>query len=333
MSTLCIVSQGVKINRESKRLIIDYPDNTKREVPLLNIERIMIFGNAMISTSTIGYICNKGIDVSLFNVHGKYSGKFHKGFAKNVFLREAQYNRASNYQFTLQTAKIIVRGKLKNQREQLLRFCRNHPEYNLAGIDRLKTIINEIDSKGNLNEVRGVEGIGTRIYFSDFKKMLLHDTDFIKRVRRPPGDKVNALLSLGYTFLTNEVTGTLEACGFDPYCGFLHNLTYGRASLSLDIVEEFRTPVVERMVLESLNKSIFGEEDFSYSKDEHGNKTVLLTENGLKKFITLWERKVGKIGKNGQMDLIKYRKDFRNQALKLEKYLIDEELYRPFELR
>jgi CRISPR-associated protein Cas1 len=333
MSTLCIVSQGAKINRESKRLVILYPDNTKREVPLLNLERIMIFGNTTISTSTLGFISDAGIEVSLFTSHGKYRGKLHRGCSRNVFLREAQYSRGSNYAFILKTAKIIVKGKLKNQHAQLLRFKRNHPYIQLNGIKSIEVLLDEAGNKKDLDEVRGIEGMGSRIYFGDFKLMLLTATDFKKRVRRPPGDKVNALLSLGYTFLTNEMTGIIEFSGFDPYYGFLHRPVYGRPSLSLDLIEEFRTPVVERLVLEGLNKSIFTEDDFEYSKDEKGNRKVFLKEDGLKKFLKLWERKVGKIGRSNYMDLIQYRKEFRNQVIQFEKYILEEQPYVPFNIK
>ncbi|MBN2532137.1 MAG: CRISPR-associated endonuclease Cas1 [Spirochaetales bacterium] len=332
MATLCVVSQGIHIRHEGRRLLLHYPDKTVREIPLLNIERIFIFGNAEISTSLLGYLCEQGIDISLLTVHGKFRGRLGRGFSKNIYLREAQYRKSFDREFVFTTAKIIIQGKIKNQREQLMRFKRNHPDADIGGVNELERFLKETERKISLNALRGMEGIAAKIYFNDFKAMLLKETDFEKRVRRPPGDKINALLSLGYTFLVNEMTGILEAIGFDPYKGFLHETSYGRVSLSLDLIEEFRVPVVDRLVLEGFNKSIFSDEDFKEGNDENNRKTVLLTEPGMKKFLSLWEKKVGKIGRKAEMDLTHFRKAFRDQGLLFAGYIRNENTYTPFEI-
>lgn len=333
MSTLCIVSQGIKIHHEGRRLLLCYPDSLVREIPLLNIERIFVFGNAEISTSLLGYLCEQGIDISLLTVHGKFRGRLGGGFSKNVYLREVQYQKSFSSEFVLSTAKIIIKGKIKNQREQLMRFKRNHPDADIEGVNELERLLNVVEKKTMLTSLRGIEGVAARIYFKDFKAMLLKETDFAKRVRRPPGDKVNALLSLGYTFLVNEMTGILEAIGFDPYKGFLHETNYGRVSLSLDLIEEFRVPVVDRLVLEGFNKSIFSEDDFRQSSDENNREMVLLTEPGIKKFLSLWEKKVGRIRRTSEMDLTRFRKTFRDQGLLFAGYLKNKNDYTPFEIR
>lgn len=177
--------------------------------------------------------------------------------------------------------------------------------------------------KQTSNEILGIEGICSHIYFEAFGRMFRGEIEFHGRNRRPPRDPINVMISLGYTFLTKEVCNVLDAESFEMYLGFLHGIRYGRKSLALDMVEEFRQPVIDRLVIRFFNKRIFTK--FDFTTDEDG---ILLNEDGFKKFCKEFERWM--TDKSFAGNEMSFRSRIRKQVSQLKKAIQGDSIYRPF---
>ena len=201
----------------------------------------------------------------------------------------------------------------------LLRFQRNHPEVDFSEtIDMLADKTYQLDKKEyTANQLMGVEGSCSRLYFQAFAKMLRQDLGFAGRNRRPPKDPVNALLSLLYTMLSNEIACVLEASSFDPYLGFYHGLRYGRVSLALDIVEEFRQPLVDNYIITLVNKRVFQEGDFYRLKD----RGMYLNKESFKKFFEHYEKKMHH---SKEENSVNWRNIIIKQVKQLEAHVMDD---------
>lgn len=180
-----------------------------------------------------------------------------------------------------------------------------------------------LEARETIQQIMGVEGICSQIYFKAYGKMFKCRLRFEDRNRRPPRDPINVILSLGYTFLTREVSLALETESFEMYLGFLHGLRYGRKSLPLDIVEEFRQPVIDRLALRMFNKGMLGEYDFEEEED-----AVRLTEEGFGKFCKEFERwMTDKTFSDNDMG---FRSRIKSQAVILKQAIQDKMPYRPY---
>jgi CRISPR-associated protein Cas1 len=321
MPTLYVTEQGAKICKTSKRLVIRKEKEVLFEIPEFKIEQVLIFGNVQITTQALSFLLEKSIPVSFFNIHGRLKGKLLPIESKNIPLRLMQYEKFKDDCFKIVFSQCIVQGKIKNQKALLQRFSRNHPEVDLSSpAQELSLLFKTLEKKRGLSSIRGVEGRASAIYFKAFSRMIREGFSFKERVKHPPKDPVNALLSLGYTLLVNECFSVLSAIGFDPYLGYFHGPEYGRASLALDLAEEFRQPIVDALTLSLLNKQVFKEEDF-----EQKEEGVFLKKEARKKYFIFYEKKMlqGILG-------INYRKLLLQQAQKLAKTLKEGTTYEPF---
>lgn len=298
------------------------------EVPAHEVDRVLVFGAVQISTQALGFLLDSGIELSFHSMNGRFRGKLTPPESKNVFLRLAQYERSRDEEFKLRIAREIIAAKLKNQRTLLLRYQRNHSEADFAG--PLRTIAESLDglpAKKAISALMGLEGTSSAAYFECLSEMLSPPFNFDKRTRRPPLDPANALLSLGYTFLTNEVASMVESAGFDPFIGFIHGLRYGRQSLPLDMVEEFRHPVVDGLALNLLNKASLKEADFQPQADGG----FLLQKPAFSRFLAAYEDRMQRPfqWKEGGSETT-FRKLIRRQVEKMEGVVLDKKEYQPF---
>lgn len=217
-----------------------------------------------------------------------------------------------------------MRGKLKNYRIALLRAQREHEDTQLAAaITRLDNAIGPIERTASIDSLRGLEGAGSAAYFGSFDKLIRADGfSFEARRRRPPTDPVNALLSFGYSLLAHDIQSAVNIVGFDPYLGYLHTERYGRPSLALDLMEEFRPLVVDAMVLSALNRRALVVPDFT---TEPLSKAVSLSNEGRKTFLRLYEQKKQSKFKHPVLQKqCTYQEAFEIQARLLGKYLMSE---------
>lgn len=330
MSTLYLLEQGAKLEKESKRLLVRKDDNVLLEVPEFKIKRVFIFGNVQITTQAMKFLLESGIETSLFTIHGRLVGRLSPVQSKNVFLRMAQFEKAKDKEFRLGLARTIVEGKVKNARVLLQRYGRNHPEVDLENSGRdLSRCLEELSRKIQVSSMIGVEGRASAIYFKAFGRLFRRQLKFKVRRRRPPTDPINSLLSLGYSLITNEMFSITTGIGFDPYVGFLHGIEYGRPSLALDLIEEFRHTVIDRLTLELINKEILKEDDF-----EERQGGVYLKDEARKRYFLHYERRMLTAFRDSEdKKEINYRKMFYKQAQMLAGTLLKNLPYKPFLLK
>ncbi|MBU1747446.1 MAG: CRISPR-associated endonuclease Cas1, partial [Chloroflexi bacterium] len=304
MPPLYVTTQGAKLRYEGRRLIVEKDDQEITSVPAVHVGQVLILGNAVITTPALTYLLDKSIDTVFLSIHGRYKGRLVGPLGGQGKLRLLQYQRVLDPAYALQTASAIVCAKLHNTRTFLRRYARRTtlpspssqnwgegegPGERIgdgltAAADQLTALIDQASRCRTVNSLSGVEGRGAAIYFGVFRH-LIQDTcwTFAGRTRRPPRDPVNALLSFGYTILTHNLESAVRTVGLDPHLGFLHQVAYNRPSLALDLVEEFRTLVIDSITLRCLNNAILQPAHFTI--DPQAEYPVLLTDEGRARFI------------------------------------------------
>lgn len=342
-----MIEQNTTVSKEAGRLIIKKEGAVSQTIHLFKLEQVVLFGNIFLTTSAIRYLLQEGIDTAFMTKRGKYLGRLQSALGKNIVLRQEQFRKMEDHNFSLKTAKAIVRGKLTNLRAVLMRLNRTRENIELDNhILSIRNLISKIDEVDNMDSLRGYEGRATALYFEGFSKgFLAEEFEFKGRVRRPPTDPVNALLSLGYTLLLNQVIAGVNLVGLDPYFGTLHSVDYGRPSLALDLMEEWRPIIIDTLVLSVLNLRALTPSDFDEGPmeelDSEGTEEVtkripiILTEAGFRKFITQYERKMGeKVQYHLTKEQLTYRDCIREQVRHFARYLRGEEKeYQPMPLR
>jgi CRISPR-associated protein Cas1 len=330
MSSLYITEEYAVLKKKLQRLVIEKDGKVLLEVPSFKIDRIMLFGKIQVTADAIEYLLDNDIEVAFFNQYGRLKGRIIDVSSKNVYLRIMQYESYNNSSKRLKIAKSIVHGKIRNIITFLQRWKRNHPQFNFdKEVETLDNCLRLLELKTTISGVMGVEGIASSIYFRVFPNFILNDDwngVFSKRDRCPPKDPINSLLSLGYSLVTNEIWSILEGIGFDAYIGFLHEIDYGRPSMAIDLVEEFRIPVVDRVVIELINHKVINKEDFEYT--ENG---CIMKEDSLKKFFKHFDNRLMSNFNNYETkEETNYRKMFYYQAQKIAKAIMKDVDYKPF---
>ncbi|MGB9498186.1 MAG: CRISPR-associated endonuclease Cas1 [Dissulfuribacterales bacterium] len=258
-----IKTQGAKIIKEGRHLLVKKGDDVYNTLFTYKLNQLLLFGNIEITHPALCVLMKNNIDTIFLTQYGRYLGRLMPEESKNVFLRKKQYQMLDDPDFGLKLAKNIVSGKLANMATLMMRIkrSRNVPE---AGnrAKQIQDLTDSLHNADNLDSVRGYEGRGSAIYFSGFRLGFTEHTTFTKRVRRPPTDPVNSVLSLLYTFLMNRIYAAVRIAGLDPYPAFLHTIDYGRYSLVLDLMEEFRSIIVDTLVLSLFNLKILQKTDF-----------------------------------------------------------------------
>lgn len=318
--TLYITKQGATIAKTSERLKVVMQKEVLVEVPLIKVSQVVIFGKASVTPSAMRELLKRHIDVCYLTQYGEYLGRTQPEISKNIPLRIAQFTAQFDDARCLELARGFVLGKLLNLRMTLFRKSGKAGKSECkAAIERIKSAEKAARKAESLNALRGHEGDGSAAYFSVFKHLLKpDDVTFEKRVRRPPTDPVNALLSFGYTLLMNDLLTAVNLVGFDPYVGYLHTPQYGRPSLALDLMEEFRPLIVDALVLTCFNKKILTPDNFVQS----GANTFRLTDEGRRTVLQQYEQRRKTeftYGITGQK--ITYHRAFEEQARLLARVL------------
>lgn len=265
LNTLYITTQGAYLAKQGQTVQVRVEGKVRGQLPLHNLEGIVCFGRVGYSPALLGACADQGIAVSLLTERGRYLASV-RGFSHgNVLVRRQQYRLADDPAIALDVARRIVLAKLANSRSVLLRAARDADAdspraTNLRrGSKRLAASIHELRSAGALNTVRGLEGEAATHYFRTFDSLLSSATAldafrFTKRSRRPPLDPINALISFLYTLLLHDVRSACEAVGLDACVGFLHADRPGKPSLALDVMEELRAYVADRLAFSLINR-------------------------------------------------------------------------------
>lgn len=300
MSTLYLNEERALVRRQGEdSLLVEIPERRGREgvilsparkehVPLVQIDEVAVLGEVTLTASALHLLLERNIEITFLGYYGQFKGRLSPPFSKNSLLRMAQYRAHHDMTKRCELARRFVIGKLSNQRQRLRRYHRIHEDTEVGqSIDQLTAIIQNVitlplddtrtaptmpplasgdNAIGGtpLEIILGLEGAGSAAYFRGFSKLISNQEQwpFAGRVKRPPTDPVNSLLSFGYSLLTNKVSSAVQLVGFDHFVGYLHSSFYGRPALALDVLEEFRPIIVDSVVLNLFNHRILTPDDF-----------------------------------------------------------------------
>lgn len=295
LNTLYVTSENSYLSLDGENVVVLEEQKEIGRVPLHNLEGIVSFGYRGTSPALMGACAEKNISLCYLTPQGKFLARISGRTKGNVILREQQYASKNDDEVSLGIAKNCILGKVYNARWVLERAVRDHAiqidaNQVKAASASLKASLELIRNSQSKEQLRGYEGEAASVYFGVFDQLILQQKKefiFQGRNKRPPLDNVNALLSFVYTLLTNSITSALESVGLDPYVGYLHTDRPGRASLSLDLIEELRAILADRFVLTLINKKIISGKNFS--KKENG--AVLMDDELRKRVLTEWQNK------------------------------------------
>ncbi len=294
LNTLYVTSPDSYLARDGENILIRIEEETVFRVPVHNIEAIVYFGYPGASPALLGFCAERGVTVSFLTPYGRFLARMEGPQSGNVLLRRRQYRLADEEnQFPI-FSKFFVAAKVMNCRAVLQRGRRDHP--NRVGAEVERTIVLLADSArkvyngDSINDIRGLEGEAAQRYFSEIDHLILEQKgDFYMagRSRRPPLDNFNTLLSFFYTLLVHECRAALESVGLDPAVGFLHRDRPGRPSLALDLMEELRAYLGDRMALSVINRKQVSGDDFITNE----NGAVYLKPDSRKMLLTVWQKR------------------------------------------
>ena len=261
LNTLFITTQGAYLSKEGETVVVSVEKETKLQVPIHTLSGIVCFGQVGMSPFLMGFCAENNVAVSFLTEYGRFLASIRGKVSGNVLLRREQYRRADDERFCQQITKSFLTGKFANGRSVLRRSLRDHRDkINAEAVEasalRLTYAIGQLERNYTLDELRGLEGDSAHSYFSVFDHLIVAQKDdfkFEERNRRPPLDNVNCLLSFIYTLMMHDIRSALETVGLDPAVGFLHRDRPGRSSLALDMMEEFRPFLADRLVLSLIN--------------------------------------------------------------------------------
>ena len=303
LNTLYITSSDRYLHLDGENVVIIEDNKEIGRIPLHNLESIITFGFQGASPALMGKCAQRGVSLNFMTSSGRFLASVVGAPTGNVLLRKEQYRISDNVEQCCPIAKAMLIGKIYNSKWIIERFTRDH--FLQVDVNELKKVSKELSKelkristeKMSLDELRGVEGYSASIYFDVFDQLILHKKEhfsLIERTRRPPRDRVNAMLSFLYTVLANDCAAALTSVGLDPFVGFLHRDKPGRKSLALDLMEEFRPVLVDRLVLSLINKRMIEEGDF----EEKENGSILMKDDCKKKIISAWQEKKKEIIKH-----------------------------------
>ena len=332
MPTLYVVEQGARVEKEYGRLLVTREDEVIAAVPIKRVSHVVLVGNVGVTTPALSALLGHGVGLSLVNRLGKLKGMLVPATGKNIRLRRMQYQRAQDGGFCLELSRRIVEGKLRNERTLAMRLRRSYPErVREEPLDMIQQALEDLPKARGLDDIRGLEGFGARAYFAMFRQALERVFQFEGRNRRPPKDPVNAMLSLGYTLLTQNMITACEVTGWGPYDCFFHSEKYGKPALALDLVEEFRHIIVDSVVMTLVNRNMVDEGDFV----RNGSSGVYMRKEALKKFFAQYVKRLNtRVSHPLAGRSMTYQKVFEIQARGIRKLIEGKESsYRPFLVR
>lgn len=283
----CRHNKGVEVTT-----IDEEADDTKTlHVPFFDIERVIAVGRASLTTPLIQSFAYEGIPVHYTTTKGRWLGAFYPTVNGHALRRIRQYEFARKRDFALEVAREVVVAKIMNSRRVLQRLAANREESDIpdqqdACNSLLMTSHRARDAESH-DALRGQEGVAGAVYFKRLAAFFPEETPFNGRNRRPPRDAANALMSWTYTIVLGEVDCAVRSAGLDPCLGYLHEISYGRPSLALDLLEPFRAPLCDMLVLRLLNHRLIRAEHFEFHSDDGG---TYLSKEGRRKFFSEYER-------------------------------------------
>ncbi len=289
-----MTTQGAWLAQDGETVAIRVEQETKLRVPVHTLTGIVCFGQVSCSPFLMGLCAEHGVGISFLTEHGRFLSRVQGPISGNVLLRRKQYRVTDDEAGTASIAKAVVLAKVANCRTVLLRAARERSEGESPELDkavlRLRRILDEISGQDHVDRIRGHEGDAAATYFEVFDHLILTAKEhffFRQRSRRPPLDNMNALLSFLYTLLTHDMVGALETVGLDPAVGYLHRDRPGRPSLALDLVEELRPVLADRLALTLVNRQQIAETGFRQLE----TGAVVMDDETRKAVLVAWQKR------------------------------------------
>ncbi|MEI6639379.1 MAG: CRISPR-associated endonuclease Cas1 [Chlorobium sp.] len=339
LNTLYLQEQGSILRKEGERFSVEKEDLQINDIIVRRVDQILVLGNVSLTTPAMQYCMKNNIPITFISQHGSYFGRLEATTNDNSAVERFQYLRSLDEPFALDIASRIVQAKIRNSRTMIQKRRAMAWESNGELKEKFDTTLSLMTSLAehtktceNMDALRGLEGKTAALYFELFgllfKKELPFYTDAFRRVRRPPTDPVNSLLSFGYTLLHNNVFSLVRMKGLNPYIGFLHAEDKGNPALINDLVEEFRT-IIDSMTLYTLNKGVLRNKDFYYRKDKAG---CFLTDEARKKFLEVFEQRMWEESLDPQSGKsMNLRRHIESQVVKISEVLAGTTaLYEPY---
>jgi len=290
LNTLYVTTQGAYLHKEGESVVVKVERKNRLRLPIHTLSSIVCFGQVSFSPFLLGHCAEKDVSVSFMTEYGKFLARVQGPVSGNVLLRREQYRRADSEKASAEIARMFIVGKVANSRVCVHRVLRDHRgKTEEAGMEKTCKLFSHYAKRllreDELDSIRGVEGRTARDYFDQFDHMIVaqkEDFIFAGRNRRPPLDRVNCLLSFVYTLLYHDARSALETVGLDPAVGFLHRDRPGRLGLALDLMEEFRSMLADRLVLSLINLGQVKKKGFTITEsgavkmDDDTRKTLLV---------------------------------------------------------
>lgn len=263
LKTLYLMEHGSVLGKEYERFVVKKKGVVVKEIPAIHVDQIMVFGNSQLTTQVMQFCLQERIPIYLLSGKGRYYGMVDSFDTEPVLLHREQFSRADEPRFCLDLAKAFILGKVSNSRLLLRRQARHREAPALeSAAEQLTQVLKQLDKARTLDQLRGFEGNAARIYFQAIAATIPASWGFTRRVKKPPTDPVNSLLSYGYTLLFYNVYTFLRARGLNPHVGYLHPMRMGHPALASDVMEEFRSIVVDAVILNLVFNDKLTPEDF-----------------------------------------------------------------------
>ncbi len=293
LNTLYVTSNGAYLSKDGETVRVSIQQETKLRIPIHNIESIVCFGNVSCSPYLMGFCGKNKVGISFLTEYGKFLARVCGPVSGNVLLRREQYRKADDKNVSADVARSIIAAKVANSRVILLRAARDKPEISASlqkALLKLRRLLKELTEPITLERARGIEGIAAREYFNVFDNLIIcqkKDFYFRERTRRPPLDNINALISFLYTILMHDIISALETVGIDPAVGFLHRDRPGRPGMALDLLEELRPYIADRLALSLVNRKQLQRNDFKTTE----SGAVIMTDKARKNLLAAYQKR------------------------------------------
>lgn len=292
LNTLYITTPEAYLSKDGLNVVVSVDKEERFRIPIMNVESIVTFGYMGASPGLMKLCMDNNVALSFMTPQGRFICRVQGPIKGNVLLRKKQYSLSEDENMALHLAKLFILGKVFNTRSILQRYIRDNgaDEEVEHVVKQLEWRKKRIMQAENMEILRGEEGHAANTYFDIFNHLILHQKDdfpFNGRNRRPPKDEVNAMLSFVYTLIANDVAAALESVGLDPYVGFMHTLRPGRTSLALDMMEELRAYLGDRLVLSMINRKQITKKDFIRQSDD----SFVMTDSCRKELLNSWQKR------------------------------------------
>jgi len=295
LNTLYVTTEGAYLHLDHETLKVDIEGQTKLQVPMHHLGGVVCFGDIMVSPAAMHRCAEDGRFLVLLDRNGRFKARLEGPVSGNVLLRQAQHQAVCDSAKTFAIAKNIVAGKIQNSRQIVLRGAREADDPGDANAlkqtaEDLGNALSRLEGCNDIDQARGIEGESARAYFASFDRMVREDRESFKldgRNRRPPLDPMNAVLSFLYALVMNDCVAGAEGVGLDPQMGFLHALRPGRAALALDLMEELRSILADRLALTLVNRKQVTKKDFV----ERPGGAIHLNDDGRKEVVIAYQKR------------------------------------------